>query len=107
MGIGGAVWLVLSVQTVREDELEARLVVETECRMKLERCLFAFESSLSFSLVVRDEEEMIDRRFVRLRSLLPSSASSLPLFSVSSPPEEEGREGGDEEGYESETVSGS
>jgi len=41
VGIGGAVWL-LSVRTVREDELEARLVVEAECKLKLERPLFAF-----------------------------------------------------------------
>jgi len=78
VGIGGVVWLVLSVRTVREDELEARLVVEAEGRMKLERRLSAaFWLSLSFSWAADDDVEMIDRRFARLRRFFPSSASSL------------------------------
>lgn len=79
-GIGGAAWLDRSVRTVRMDELEARLVVEAEGRMKLARRLFGFWSSLSFSLVARDDVDTIDSRFARLRSLFPSSASSLPLM---------------------------
>ena len=63
--------------------LETRLVVEAECKMKLERCL-AFLSSFSFSLVTRDEVETIDRRFTMLRSMPPSSA-----FSFSSSPDED------------------
>lgn len=60
--------------------------------MKLARFLFFFWSSLPFSLVVKDNEEMIDRRFKELRRSFPSSASSFPLvdsFSLSSSLEEE------------------
>jgi len=87
-----------------------------------------WSSSLSFSLVVKDDKEIIDRRFTKLRSLFPSSRSSLsPVnsFSFSSSPEEEELEdlgndiwetmmplvpldtvdGGDEEGEEREVVS--
>lgn len=71
VGIGGAVWLVLSVRTVREEEVEveveARLVIEADCKKKLvERRLFVLLSS-PFSLVVKDDvPEMIDRRFAML-----------------------------------------
>ena len=67
-------------------------MVEAECK---ERRLFAFPLS---SLVVRDDVEMIDRRLAKLRSRLPSSASSLPLlssFSLSSSLEEEEEEEAD------------
>jgi hypothetical protein len=80
---------------VREDEIEARLVVEAEYDMKLERFLFVMWSSSSFSSVFKENEEMLDRRLMRLRSLLPSSVSSLLLvdsFSLSSSPEEEEQE---------------
>lgn len=121
VGIGGAVLLVLSVRTVREDELEARLVVEAEGRMKLERRLSAaFWPSFSFSWVADDDVEMIDRRFAMLRRFFLSSASSLPL--PSSVREEPGLgigvverttsvvpmetvDGGDEEGDECEAES--
>lgn len=79
-GIGGAVWLVLSVRAVREEDVEARLVVEVERNAASERRLLVFRLSLSVSLVARDDVEMIDRRFAKLRSRLPSSASSLPLL---------------------------
>ena len=87
VGIGGAVWLVFSVRRVRCDELEERLVVEDEGKIELERRLFAFWSSLSLSLVVKEVGEMIERRLARLRSLLPSSDS------LSSSPEQEEPEG--------------
>lgn len=83
VGIGGAVWLGLSVRAVREDEVEERLVVEDEWEMRPERRLFA---SFSDSLVVR---EMDDRRFAKLRSRLGSSTSSLLLLEGSSSPEED------------------
>ena len=124
VGIGGAVWFVPSVRTVREDEVEARLDVEEECKRKPERRLAAFWSSLSFSLVVEEDTEMIERRFVMLESLFLPSASLLP-FSLSSSQDEEERgdfgiggtgtpapmvprdmvDGVDEEGGESEGVS--
>lgn len=76
-GIGGAV---LSVRAVREDEVEERLVVEVERKAVSERRLLVFRLSLSVSLVTRDDVEMIDRRFAKLRSRLPSSTPSLPLL---------------------------
>lgn len=60
----------MSVRMV--DVVEARLVVELECKRKLERCFFVLSS---FSLVEKDEVERIDRRFARLRSI-PSSGFS-------------------------------
>lgn len=90
VGIGGAVSLVLSVRAVREDEVEARLVVEVECKRKLERRFFTFWLSLSASVVARDEVETIDKRLAKLRSRLPSSSFPLPgSFSLSSSSEEE------------------
>lgn len=80
VGIGGAG----SVRAVREDEVEARLVVEAE-RRNSERRMVPFRLSLSVSLVARDEVETADRRLVKLRKRLPSSGSSLPSLS----PEEE------------------
>lgn len=47
--------------------------MELECKRKLERCFFFS----SFSLVEKDEVEMIDRRFARLRSI-PSSGLASP-----------------------------
>ena len=79
VGIGGVVWLVLSVRTVRIDEVEARLVVEAEGKMKLARRRSAFCPSLCFSWVVDDDVETIDRRFARLERFFPSWASSLSL----------------------------
>lgn len=78
-GIGGAVLPVLSVRAVREDEVEARLVVEAE-RKASEGRLLVLRLSLSVSPVARDDVEMIDRRFAKLRSRLPPSTSSLPLL---------------------------
>lgn len=67
-------------------------MVEAEWRIKLERCLLALEASLSVSLVVRDDVEMIDRRFAKPRNMPPSSISSPPLvssLSLSSSPDDE------------------
>jgi hypothetical protein len=92
VGNGGAVLLVLSVRVVREDEEDARLVVEEECRMRLERRFFALGLSFSVSLVARDDVEMIDKRFARSRMRPPSSTASLPLlnsFSLSPSPKDE------------------
>jgi len=107
----------MSVRTVREEEVEARLVVEVEGKMKLERRLSGFWPS--FSWLVDDDVEMIDKRFVKLRRFFLSSGSSLLL--PSSLEEEEpgglgmGRaiqvvladtvDGGDAEGDESEAES--
>jgi hypothetical protein len=89
-GIGGAAWLVLSVRAVREDEVEARLVVEVECNRKLERRLSVFDLSLSVSLVAMEDVETIDRRFARLRSPPPSPLlDSSPLSSSLEEQEEE------------------
>lgn len=60
--------------------MEARLVVEVERKAASERRLLAFRPSLSVSLVAREDVEMIDRRFAKLRSRLPPSTSSLPLL---------------------------
>ena len=69
--------------------------MEAECNMKPERRLFALLSSPPLSLVVKDDVEMIDRRFAMLGSLFLASIYSLSLsgpFSFSSSPEEEERE---------------
>ena len=84
VGNGGATAFVLSVRAVRDDEEEARLVVEER---KLDR--FFLGPALSVSLVVRDVADTIERRFEKSRSLVPSSTISLPLFSsfsLSPPP---------------------
>ena len=56
----------LSVQTVRVDEVEARLVVEAEGEVKLAQHLSASWPSLCFSWVVDDDVETIDTHFARL-----------------------------------------
>ena len=86
----------MSVRTVWEDEMEARLEVEAERKVKVERCLFFLWSSLPFSLVAKDDEETIDRLLVGLRG----------SFSLSSSLEEEELEESRAGGWEPTDVAG-